>query len=415
MHIAILNQDFPPETGAGPARITELAREWIAAGHQVSVVTGFPNRKLPGQRDGVIPAPYAGRLWMHERRDGIEVYRSWLYASPRRAFAHTLVNYLTFAGTSLVSALVALPRPDVLIASGPPYFQQFSGALAALARDVPLVLEIRDLWPDYVAEMGIIRRPLLLDAMFATERWLLARADATVVVTESFKRRLIEKGVAPDAISVVPNGVDTARYHPSDEPNPLGALVGEGPLVGYLGTFGAGQGLIAAVEAARLLHASGTPIRLCLVGDGSDRALLEADLRDRPIPGVTIHQPIARDATRALYNACDVVLVPHAALPVLGDTVPSKIFEVMACARPLVAALRGEGARIVERSGGGVLAAPGDARSIAESIRRVLGLSDAERAAMGAAGRAFATREYDRTALANGYLALLERVARREG
>jgi colanic acid biosynthesis glycosyl transferase WcaI len=242
MHIAILNQDFPPETGAGPARITELAREWIAAGHQVSVVTGFPNRKLPGQRDGVIPAPYAGRLWMHERRDGIEVYRSWLYASPKRAFAHTLVNYLTFAGTSLVSALVALPRPDVLIASGPPYFQQFSGALAALARDVPLVLEIRDLWPDYVAEMGIIRRPLLLDAMFSTERWLLARADATVVVTEAFKRRLVEKGVAPDSISVVPNGVDTARYHPSDEPNPLGELAGDGPLVGYLGTFGAGQG-----------------------------------------------------------------------------------------------------------------------------------------------------------------------------
>jgi len=412
MHIAILNQDFPPETGAGPARITELSREWIAAGHRVSVVTGFPNRKLPGQRDGVIPEPYRGRLYMRERWDGIDVHRSWLYASPRREFAHTLVNYLTFAASSLVTSLAALPRPDVLIASGPPYFQQFSGALAALARNVPLVLEIRDLWPDYVAEMGIIRDRRLLDVMFATERWLLARADATVVVTESFKRRLVEKGVPPDSVTVIPNGVDTSRYHPETAPNPLGALEGTGPLVGYLGTFGAGQGLIAVVEAARLLHARGTPIRLCLVGDGADRTLLEDDLRARPVPGVTIHSPIPRDATRALYNACDVILVPHANLPVLGDTVPSKIFEVMACARPLVAALRGEGARIVERSGGGVLARPGDAESIAGAVERILGMTAEERRLMGAAGREFALREYDRRALAARYLRLLERVTR---
>ncbi len=412
MHIAILNQDFPPETGAGPARITELGREWIARGHQVTVITGFPNRKLPGQPDGVIPPPYRGRLWMHETLDGLSVHRSWLYASPRRAFAHTLINYLSFAGTSLVNALAGVPRPDVLIASGPPYFQQFSGALAALARGVPLVLETRDLWPDYVAEMGIIRHPLGLRAMFATERWLLRRADASVVVTESFKRRLVEKGVAEASITVIPNGVDTSRYYPSEEANPLGALPGEGPLVGYLGTFGAGQGLSAALQAVRLLHDAGTPVRLCLVGDGADRTALEADLHARPIPGVSLHRPIPRDATRALYNACDVVLVPHAALPVLGDTVPSKIFEVMACARPLVAALKGEGARIVERSGGGVLATPGDPASIAAGIARVLAMPDAERRTMGAAGRAFATREYDRRALAERYLDVLGRLVR---
>ncbi len=414
MHIAILNQDFPPETGAGPARITELAREWIARGHQVSVVTGFPNRKLPGQRDGTVPPPYRGRLCMTEDWDGIRVHRSWLFASPRREFAFTLVNYLTFAATSLVNALAGLPRPDVLIASGPPYFQQFSGALAALARGIPLVIEVRDLWPDYVAEMGILRRPWALRTMFATERWLFDRADAITVVTESFRRRVIAKGVPPDRVSVMPNGVDTARYYASDEPFPLVGVAGAeaGPLVGYLGTFGAGQGLAAVVEAARLLHADGVRVRLVLVGDGADRAAIEADLARRPIPGVTVHAPVTRDATRALYNACDVVLVPHAALPVLADTVPSKIFEVMASARPLVAALRGEGAAIVESSGGGVLAAPGDARSIADAIRRVLALAPAERAAMGAAGRDFVRRAYDRRAIAARYLELLERVAR---
>lgn len=414
VHIAILNQDFPPETGAGPARITELAREWIARGHEVSVITGFPNRKLPGQRDGVIPAPYRGRLMMHEQWDGIEVYRSWLFASPRREFAYTLVNYLTFAATSLVNALAVVPRPDVLIASGPPYFQQFTGALAALAKDVPLVVEIRDLWPDYVAEMGLIRNRALLRGMFASERWLLDRADAITVVTDSFRRRLVAKGIAPERISVMPNGVDTERYTAADEPMPLEGVADAegGPLIGYLGTFGAGQGLSAVVEAARALHRDGFKARFVLVGDGSDRAALEADLAASPLPGLTIHSPIPRDATRALYNACDVVLVPHASLPVLADTVPSKLFEVMACERPLVAALRGEGASIVERSGAGELATPGDGASIAAAIRRVLGRSADERERMGKAGRAFVRREFDRRQVAERYLEVLERVTR---
>lgn len=414
MHIAILNQDFPPETGAGPARITELAREWIARGHRVSVITGFPNRKLPGQRDGVIPAPYSGRLLMHEKWDGIDVYRSWLFASPRREFAYTLVNYLSFAATSLINALAVVPRPDVLIASGPPYFQQFSGALAALAKGVPLVIEIRDLWPDYVAEMGLIRSRPLLQAMFATERWLVDRAAAITVVTESFRRRLIAKGVEPARISVMPNGVDTERYRPTREPMPLPGVDGTaaGPLIGYLGTFGAGQGLAAVVEAARLLRAEGLEARFVLVGDGSDRAALEADLAARPLVGFSIHSPVPRDATRALYNACDVVLVPHAPLPVLADTVPSKIFEIMACERPLVAALRGEGAAIIERSGAGVLATPGDAASIAAAIRRTLAFTPDERRRMGAAGRAFVVREYDRRQVAARYLELLTRIAR---
>ncbi len=416
MHIAILVQDFPPETGAGPARITELAAEWIAAGHDVSVITAFPNRRLPGQRDGIVPPPYRGRLVMREERDGIQVYRSWLYTSPERGFARTLVNNLTFAATSLAHALVRLPRPDVLIASGPPYFPQFSGAITALLRRVPLVLEIRDLWPDYVAEMGMIRQRRLIDAMFASERWLLRRAKAVTVVTESFRQRLVQKGVPADIIGVVPNGVDTARYYPSPERLALSGLTHEPgtPLIGYLGTFGAGQGLDAVVDAARLLHADGVRAHVALVGDGPGRAALEADLANRPVSNVTLHAPIPRDDTRAFYNACDVVLVPHAALPVLGDTVPSKIFEVMACSRPLVAALRGEGARIVEQSGGGLLAEPGNAASIADGVKRALAMPADRQATMGEAGRAFVLAHYDRRALAARYLQTLQQMTLRQ-
>lgn len=414
MHIVVLNQDFLPETGAGPARISELASAWIAAGHQVSVVCGFPNRRMPGQRDGVIPEAYRGQSFMTERIGGITVHRSWHYTTPRRGFARVLAGHLTFAATSLVNTLWRVPRADVLIASGPPYFQQFAGVIAASLTGTPVVLEVRDMWPDYLVEMGVIRNRAIAGALFATERWLCRRAAALVVVTESFGRRFVEKGVPGPKISVIPNGVDTTRYYASDESLPfMPPATDRTPVVGYLGTFGAGQGLQSVVDAARLLHERGVTIRMMLVGDGSERSALEADLARRPVDGVTIHDPIPRDATRAFYNRCDIVLVPHAPLPVLKDTVPSKIFEVMACERPLLAALGGEGARIVERSGGGVLATPGDGATIADGVERILAMTDDERRRMGTAGREFATQEYDRHRLATRYLTLLETVAKK--
>lgn len=412
MHIVVLNQDFLPETGAGPARISELAAEWQKAGHTVSVICGFPNRRMPGQRDGIVPVPYRGKLFMTETIGGVTVYRSWLYTTPKRGFGRVLASYLTFAASSVVSALARVPRADVLIASGPPYFQQFSGAIASLISGTPMVLEVRDMWPDYLVEMDVVRNPMLTSGLFASERWLCHRAKAVVVVTDSFRQRFIEKGVPAAKLTVIPNGVDMSRYYASDDRLPLSAGDGErdGPLIGYLGTFGAGQGLLAVIQAARVLRDRGIPARFVLVGDGSDRAVLEADLSANPVPGVSLHDPIPRNDTRAFYNTCDIVLVPHAPLPILKDTVPSKIFEVMACQRPLLAALGGEGARIVQRSGGGVLAAPGDPHSIADGIARLQQMSHEEKEAMGRSGREFATREYDRTTLAARYLELLERV-----
>jgi glycosyltransferase involved in cell wall biosynthesis len=344
---------------------------------------------------------------------GITVYRSWLYTTDSRRFMPTIVNHLTFAASSLVNGVVRVPRPDVLIASGPPYFSQFAGALVALSQGVPLIVETRDLWPDYLAEMGIIRSRRLLGLMFASERWLLRRAAAVVVVTDSFGARMIDKGVASHAINVIPNGVDLGRYYAAAEAAPIPPLARRGEsdqIIGYLGTFGAGQGLDAVIDAARIMRRRGSRARFVLVGDGPQRSALEANLLADPVDGVSLHPPIDRDATRAFYNACDVVIVPHASLPVLGATVPSKIFEVMACERPLVAAVRGEGAAIIQRSHGGVLATPGDASSIADATLNVLAMQPEQRAAMGAAGREFVKHHFNREILAARYLEVLERI-----
>lgn len=413
LHIAYFVQDFPPEVGAGPARVTEMALRWQEAGARVTVVTGMPNRRLPDRPDGVVHPDYRGRLFMEEDWQGLRVLRSWLFATPRRGFAWTLLNNLSFLATGTLHSLLRLRGVDVLIASSPPFFAHLAGDVYRRVARVPMVLEIRDLWPDYLVEMGALRNRRAQRALFALERSLLSHARHAVVVTESFRQRVIGKGMAPDEVTVVPNGVDVEQYHASREEPPVEALRrrGEEFVVGYLGTFGAGQGLRTLVEAQARLEARGAPVRMVLVGDGPDRAAVTRHAEELGVRGVSFGPPIPRDRTRAFYNACDLCLVPLAPLPIFQETIPSKIFEVMACERPVLACVAGEGARIVGESGGGWVCAPGDAEEIAASIVRAMESTPAERAAMGRAGREYVMRNYDRRAHADRYLALLQSLA----
>jgi glycosyltransferase involved in cell wall biosynthesis len=275
------------------------------------------------------------------------------------------------------------------------------------------VLEVRDLWPDYLVDMGVLRGRQAQRALFALERALLRRASRVVVVTDSFRSRIIEKGVPAERVAVVSNGVDTALYHPSDEAPPLPELAripGEA-VVGYLGNFGAGQGLSTLLDAAAALQARGAPVRVVLAGDGPDAEALRARAAALRLLRVSILPPIPKSATRAFYNACDVCVVPLAPFPVLGTTVPSKIFEIMACERPLIASLDGEGARIVAESDGGLVTPSGDASALAAAIERVLQLAPEDREQMGRRARAYVATHYAREALSAKYLEVLYEAA----
>ncbi|HEU0298442.1 MAG TPA: glycosyltransferase family 4 protein [Longimicrobium sp.] len=411
LKVGYLVQQFPPEVGAGPARVAEMALRWRDAGAEVVVVTGMPNRP-----EGRIHPEYRGRLFVDEEWQGIRVLRSWLYASPRHGFARTVLNNTTFMATAALNTLFRAQKPDVLIASSPPFFPHLAGALAGGMRRVPLLLEIRDLWPDYLVGMGVLKEGAATRALFALERSLLRRAAHVVVVTESFRERVVEKGVPREKIDVIPNGVDTRLYYPSrDEPPPLESLRrAEGEfIVGYLGNFGAGQALPVIVAAAAEVARRDPSIRFVMAGDGPERALIEARMAELGVASLAVHPPIAKETTRAFYNACDLCLVPLAPFPILQETIPSKIFEVMACERPVLASLGGEGATIVERSRAGVVTAPGDAAAIAEAVLRMKAMDPAERAAMGQRGRAFVRDHYSRDRLAARYLEILARLAGR--
>jgi glycosyltransferase involved in cell wall biosynthesis len=353
---------------------------------------------------------------MEEAWEGIQVFRSWLYASPTHGFLRTLLNNASFMATSGLQGLMRGKGLDVLIASSPPLFPHVSGAAVSLVRRLPLVLEVRDLWPDYLVDMGILKRnSLAARALFSVERALLRRADAVTVVTESFRQRMHEKGVAPDQVHLMPAGVDADFYFPSAERPSISALVRRDAefIVGYLGNFGAGQSLGTVIEAAARLENRRPQVRFVLVGDGPQRDQMCREVSTRQLRNLSIHPPVPKSETRAFYANCDLCLVPLAPVPVFQETIPSKIFEILACCRPIVASVDGEARLITESSGGGWVTPPGEAGALADAILRAVSTPKEERARMGARGRAYVMKHYSRSAISARYLEVLQGVVAR--
>jgi glycosyltransferase involved in cell wall biosynthesis len=389
-----------------------MVRRWVEAGAEVTVITAMPNRP-----EGRIHAEWRGRMFGEEHLDGARVLRSWLYCRPGGGFITTLLNNLTFAKTATLHALRRAGPFDVLIASSPPWFPLPAGDFLARHWKIPLVLELRDLWPDYLVEMGVLRPRFVARAVQRWDRRLLGRASRLVTVTEPLREVLLTKGLPADRIEVISNGVDPEEYFPSTEPAPDPALErrpGEF-LVGYLGNFGAGQRLDVVLAAAARLAGPAPQIRFVLAGDGTDYPRIQRRVTDERPANLTLLGTIAKARTRAFYNRCDTCLVPLAPLPLFAHALPTKLFEIMACGRPVVASATGSVAAVLRESGAGVASVPGDAAGLAEAIRGLASSSNDHLAAMGAAGTEYVATHFHRGVLADRYLALLRAMAAEGG
>jgi glycosyltransferase involved in cell wall biosynthesis len=401
VRIAYVCHYFVPEPAAPAARVHELSRAWVRAGHQVTVLTAFPNHPT-----GRIPDEYRGRAWATDRVDGIRVLRSWLYAVPNRGVGRRGLDHLSFMVTAAAFGLPRMGKVDVVIASSPTLFSAVSAWLIARVKRVPFVLEVRDLWPEAILELGLMRPGPAVSVLKWLARFLYAEAARVVVVTEAFKWRLADMGVPSDKMVVIPNGADTRLF----SPDVSGALsrerLGIAPdafVVAYVGSHGLSHGLGALLDAAE----SQPEACYLLVGDGADRARLVAEKDRRGLRNVLMLESVSKTDVPGLYAAADVCVVPLRDVPLFETFVPSKLFEMLAAGRPIIGAVRGEARAILERSGGAVVVEPEDGLAIAAEAARLRG-DPALRKRLGERGRAFAEQHYDRDKLAERYLALLD-------
>lgn len=404
LRIAYVCHYFAPEPAAPAARVHELSRAWVSMGQSVTVLTGFPNFPT-----GRVPPAYRGRLMATEWLDGIRVLRQWLYAAPSQGIRNRLLSHLSFMVTAVVLGLPRLGRVDVVVASSPTLLSAVSAWFIASLRRVPFVLEVRDLWPEAFVELGVMRPGRAVDLLDSLAGFLYARAARVVVVTEAFAERLAARGVPREKLAFIPNGADLALLAAERDRSAARAWLGvppDGFVAVYVGSHGQSQGLDTVLEAAALRP----DVTFLLVGDGSERARLVARRDQRGLANVVMHPGVPRTEVPLVYAAADVCLVPLRAVPILETFIPSKLFEALAAGKPVVGAVRGEARQILERSGGALLAEPGDAHDIARAVG-TLRDDPTLRARLARAGQAYVRAHYDRQALAGRYLRLLQQVA----
>lgn len=403
MRILLLSHYFPPESNAPANRTHEHARAWARAGHEVHVVTGFPSHPAGRVYEG-----WERRWYRKERRDGVHVHRVWTYLAPNRGVVRRALNYLSYLPAAAWRAL-RLGRFDAIVATSPQFLTAVAGWLTAALTGTPWVFEVRDLWPESIVAVGAVRSGLALRLLETLELRMYAHATRIVCVTRSFVKNLEARGVSPEKLVFIPNGVEPEAWEDEGGARAWRARLGVEPgevLATYVGTVGMAHGLSTVLDAAEDLREHRPPIRFAIAGDGADRPRLQEEARRRGLRHVLFPGLVPRSEVPALLAATDVSLVLLRDSPTFRGVLPSKMFESMAAGKPVVLGVDGEARAVLEEARAGLFVPPGDPRALARAISS-LAASRERRAELGQSGRSSVQREYSRRVWATRYANVL--------
>ena len=408
MHILFLTDNFPPEVNAPASRTFEHCREWVRAGHRVTVITCAPN--FP---KGKVFAGYRNKMWQAEEMDGIRVIRVWSYITANEGFARRVLDYVSFMVAAVPAALF-VRRVDVVIGTSPQFFTACAAFLAGALKRVPWIFELRDIWPESIRAVGAMRQSVVLDLLEKVELFLYRKADAIVSVTNSFRDTLIRRGVDGAKITVVTNGVDGSRFTPRPKDEPLLARHGlQGKFVaGYIGTHGMAHALDTLLDAAREIQTlpNGEGYRFLLLGDGANKAALQARARAEGLDNVIFVDSVPKEEVVRYWSLLDVSIIHLKKTELFTTVIPSKLFECMGMAIPVLHGVAGESAEIVEREEVGLVFEPENVAALCAGLRRLREDGELYRRLQDNGPKA--ARRYDRSVLAGEMLRVIETTVR---
>ena len=369
MHILFLSDNFPPEVNAPASRTFEHCREWVRAGHKVTVITCAPN--FP---KGKVFEGYRNRLWQRERMDGIEVIRVWSYITANEGFTRRILDYLSY----MFMAILAGPfvrRIELVVGTSPQFFTACAAYVVSRYRRVPYVFELRDLWPESIKAVGAMRDSALIRLLERLEMFLYRKAARIVCVTHSFRETLIRRGIDARRISVVTNGVDMTRFSPVPKDAELVAELGlAGKFVaGYVGTHGLAHHLETLLDAAGRLRTlpGGGVFHFILLGDGARKQALVEDAARRGLNNVTFIDSVPKDQVARYWSLLDVSVIHLRKTELFQTVIPSKLFECMGMGLPVLHGVVGESAQIVRDEGVGIVFEPENADALVAGLQRM--------------------------------------------
>lgn len=360
MKILLLTQWFDPEpTFKGLV----FAKQLQAEGHQVEVITGFPNYPKGKLYEG-----YKLRWFQRELIDGVRINRVPLYPSHDGSGLKRAFNYISFAITSCLFGLFLMRRPQVIYAYHPPLTVGMSAALIGFFRRVPVVYDIQDMWPDTLQATGMLNNKKALALVARICQWVYRRASALVVLSPGFKRILIERGVPANKISVIYNWCDASALTQDQYTDNISEQMAGKFNVVFAGTMGKAQALDSILKAARIVQEANTQVQFVFVGGGIEVNNLKNLAQELLLNNTLFIPQMPMSEVGQVLMTADVLLVHLRNDPLFSITVPSKTQAYMAVGKPILMGVAGDAATLIEQAGCGLIVRPEDAVEIAAAV-----------------------------------------------
>lgn len=390
LSVVFVSQYFFPEQFSVNAMVEDL----VQRGHQLTVLTGVPNYGRASFFDG-----YSNRECRDEDWRGARVLRAWSVARGKSKL-RLLLNYLTFPITGTWMAYRRFhQRPDVIFVSLlSPVFQALPAIFLSWYHRAPLVYWVQDIWPESVIHTLHLRNRFAISVLTAVCRWIFVRADMVLVQSEAFPPMVTRFGVPADRIHVLPNTAPQ-MYQPLDAasaPQICDLMPKAGFTLMFAGNIGESQDFDTLLDVACLLR-DRKAVHWVIIGSGRDLDRVRAKVAELGLEDQfhLLGRYPEEDMPR-FFSQADALIVSLRENDIFNLTVPYKIQCYMACGKPILAAISGEGARVIKQSAGGIVVRPSQPAEMAEAIRLLMDLSLDARQNMGRQARTYFDRHYKR-------------------
>lgn len=409
MHILFLSDNFPPEVNAPASRTFEHCREWVKAGHQVTVITCAPNFPAGKIYDG-----YRNKLWQSEEMSGIRVIRVWSYITANDGFIKRILDYISFMVSAIPAALF-VRKVDIVVGTSPQFFTACAACATGALKRVPWVFELRDIWPESIRAVGAMKQSTILNLLEKVELFLYRNASVIVSVTNAFREALIQRGIEAEKIHVVTNGVDISRFLPREKDAELVDTLNLGGkfVAGYIGTHGMAHALDTIIDAAGLLANTPGGEQFCflMLGDGARKEALVNRVRQENLENIIFVASVPKDQVVRYWSLVDVSIIHLRKTDLFMKVIPSKLFECMAMAIPVLHGVQGESAQIVEQENIGLMFEPQNPQALVAGLQIMK--NDTDLYAQFSRNGPLSAKRFDRAVLAGKMLAILSRAKSR--
>ncbi|HJT55518.1 MAG TPA: glycosyltransferase family 4 protein, partial [Ktedonobacteraceae bacterium] len=340
--------------------------------------------------------------------NGVRIVRVWSYITPNKGFFRRILGQLSFGWIAPLLGWKRVGRPDIMIVESPPLFDAFAARLLSWGKHCPYIFTVADLWPESAVQLGIVRNPVLIRLACWLEWSTYRRAGRVWAITQGIRDILIKRGLAPEHVFLLTNGVDTNKFRPLPLEQARAELGWENRFtVLYAGTHGVSQGLHTVLEAARVMQ-NNADVRFVFVGDGAEKAGLVSQAHKWRLENVSFLDPQPHDRMPLLLAAANACVVPLRKVPLFEGALPSKLYEIMACARPILLGIDGEARRLAgQEAGAAIYVEPENPEDLASAILYLRKHHEVAEI-LGRRGRAFVEARFDREKLTEALEAQIE-------